>query len=191
MEQDIFEEDGAGEGISYGIPYLYGGLGFTGDPAHVNCADNNIQTYGNCSTLSICINHESIFLRDLEGRIPQRQVVVENSWMPLIEAFRAGRCNVIATESAVLIAASLRAVGFDGGLSVGRREYNTEMWGMKTLDSDPTWHNFLDATVMALLAAEAANVTQEDSHRMGKTDLFGPEFEDMFINAVAAGKLRV
>ena len=175
-----------GQGLSYSVPYLYGGLGFTGQSAFVNCADNDIQTFGNCSSLTICINEESIFLRDLQVRIPQRHIIVENSWLNLAEAFQAGKCNVIASESAVLIAASLRGLGYSGDLAIGKREYTSEMWGLKTLDSDPIWHNFLDATMMALLAAEQAGVTKEDAYRMGKTSIFGDEFEDMFINAVSA-----
>lgn len=185
LRQDLYEE-GAGQGISNSMPYLYGGLGFTGDPAFVQCADDGIKTFGNCSELRICINQESIFLSELQVRIPQRHIVVENSWLLLNNAFLAGKCNVIATESAVVISATIRGLGYDGEVSVGKREYTSEMWALKTLDDDPVWHNFLDAIVMALLAAEQAGVSKEDAQRMGKTDIFGPEFEDMFINAVGA-----
>lgn len=186
MQEDV-NTKGVDAGISYSIPYLYGGLGFTGDPFFVDCANDNIKNFGKCSDLTICINEESIFRRDLQVRIPQRQVVIENSWMALLDAFKAGKCNVIATESAIIIYATLRGTGFSGELSVGKREYTSEMWAMKTLDSDPEWSSFLDASLMALLAAEKAGVTKEDAYRMGKTDIFGNEYEDMFINAVAAG----
>lgn len=186
MQEDV-NTKGVDAGISYSIPYLYGGLGFTGEPYFVDCADDNIKNFGNCSDLTICINEESIFRRDLQVRIPQRQVVIENSWMALLDAFKAGKCNVIATESAIIIYATIRGTGFAGELSVGKKEYTSEMWAMKTLDDDAEWASFLDASLMALLAAEKAGVTKDDAYRMGKTDIFGKEHEDMFINAVAAG----
>ena len=185
LREDIYEED-AGQGISYSRPYLYGGLGFTGEPAFVQCADDGIKTFGNCSELKICINEESHFSSELQVRIPQRHIVVETSLLLQDEAFLAGKCNVIATESAVVIAATLRGLGYKGELSIGKRQYTSEMWALKSLDDDPVWHNFLDVTLMALLAAEQAGVTKQDAQRMGKTDIFGPEYEDMFINAVGA-----
>ena len=52
MQEDVYEQD-AEEGISYSMPYLFGGLGFTGDPSYVNCADDNIKTFGNCSFTAV------------------------------------------------------------------------------------------------------------------------------------------
>ena len=166
---------------------MFGGLGFTGLPSYVECADDNIKTFGNCSALTICIEGESLFLKQLKVRIPQRQIVVENSFMSLVEAFRDGKCNAIATESTALLSASLRAIGYKGDLSIGTREYTSEMWALKTLGSDPEWHDFTNACILALLAAEDAGVTKEDAHRMGKTSIFGDEFENMFIDAVSVG----
>ena len=38
----------------------------------------------------------------------------------------------------------------------------------------------------ALISAEALNITQETAQTFNKTKLFGPEYEDMFIDAIAA-----
>lgn len=177
----------AGDGFTHTIPYLYLGLEFVGVPQFVECADNDIDVFDACSSLSICVIHQSMFLEILKLRIPQSQLIVEGSYIEMFEAFDAGRCNVIATGSAYVAALAAKALGYNATeIAIGTREYTTEMWSLKTIDTDREFSNMVNAALMALLAAEEAGITQETAHLMAQTDIFGASHKDMNINAVRA-----
>jgi len=187
MAGDIYEEQ-AQTGLSYAIPYLYAGLSFTGIPSYVNCADDHINTSGNCSDMKICINRLSYFTQELlsQGDDMAQRLVVSNESDALIGDFLAGKCHVVASEASSLAALILRALGYAGELAIGTREYTSEMLALTTLDKDPEWSDFVNAVTMALLAAEQTGITQATAHEFGETTLFGEEFKGMFIHAIQA-----
>ena len=186
MAQDIYEKD-AREGIAYSIPYLRSGLTFTGPSELVECADNEIDIFDNCSQLVICINGESSFWEELQVRVPNNQLVVENNSIALFQAFKDGRCNVIASEAPAMTDIAMKAMGYTGDeVVIGKRQYTSEMWSLKSLDSDPEFANFINAALMALLAAEEAGITRETADRMGQTELFGERYRNMFVDVVRA-----
>lgn len=183
MQQDIFERD-VGEGIAYSIPYLYGGFGFAGIPEFVDCAEDSLAISGNCTQMKICIDSNTHCLDKLLVKIPQSQVLVVDSSEAMFSQFLTGNCNVIASESASMAERILRIGGYALPLAVGKKEFAPLMFSVITRDLDPECGDFVNAILMALLAAEQSGITKATAENIGKTALFGEEHESMFIDAV-------
>ena len=63
-----------------------------------------------------------------------------------------------------------------------------ENLAMATRQDDPVWSSLVSWATQSVVYAEAANITQNTSHRMELIDssLFGPDFSELFRNAVGA-----
>lgn len=57
---------------------------------------------------------------------------------------------------------------------------------MLTRGNDYQFLDFVNWVLQALLMAEEEGITKDTASRMGITDVFGPDYERMFINAVEA-----
>lgn len=137
--------------------------------------------------MKICVRLDSGFTKELLERIPLKQVLTFDKAVPTYEAFLAGQCNVMASDSAPVAKRIIHALGYSGEIAIGKKEYTTESYSAKTLDGDIEWTNFVNAVSWALLDAEQNGITQETAEEMGKTDLFGDEYKTIFIDAIKAG----
>lgn len=166
------------------MPWLYTGVGFVGVPKYVNCADDNINIFQNCSDLRICIRSDTGFTETLSERIPERQLLTFDDAIPMYRAFVAEECDVIASDSPVVAKVITEAFGFTAAIATGRKEYTAESHSVKTLDHDPRWTKFVDTVLWALFRAEQNGITSETAEKMGETNLFGEEYKTMLIDVI-------
>ena len=150
----------------------------------MECADEDRATSGDCTQMKICVDENNHCFDNLLVIIPQSQALVVNSSEAMYLQFLTGNCNVIASESASMVETILRILGYALPLSVGRRELAPLMFSVVTKDSDPEWGDFVNAILMALLAAEQAGITKATAEDIGETKLFGDEHVSMFIDTV-------
>ncbi|CAB9501013.1 extracellular solute-binding protein [Seminavis robusta] len=183
MASDVFEAD-IGEGLSYSVPFLSIGVGFSGIPEYVHCAEDDIKTFFNCSGIRICVERTSAFYDQLMNRIPHRQIVPLEHREDLKEKFSNGTCNVLATEAFPLLGMVMQTAGYHGPFATGTIEFTRELHAVATLDDDQEWTDFVRSVLLSLLAAEKEGITQTTAERMGETRLFGKDHARMFIDAV-------
>jgi ABC-type amino acid transport substrate-binding protein len=172
------------DGLSYSTPYIYTTMGFTGVPLYVNCTDANLKTFEECSDVRICANEYAGYATHILSSVPQQNLVIATTGEESLSNFLKGRCNVVATESAVTTQAFIRSFGYTGELTVSQKQHSHYKGALNSLDADPEWADFLNAVTMALLSAESSGITKEAADQIGQTALFGVTYQDMLINAI-------
>ncbi|CAB9517475.1 extracellular solute-binding protein [Seminavis robusta] len=188
MENDLAEPT-TGEGFSYSTSFISSGNGFCGLPHNVECAENGINTIGNCSDTVMCVLKGSAFRDDLERVVPQGRLLPKENPRELLLSFIAGSCNVVASETFKVFEMVLRPAGYQGEFATGTREATRELWAMATREDDTEWANFVNTVILGLVAAEERGITKETADDMGEVHLFGGEplqYSRMLINAVKA-----
>jgi len=188
MERDVFQED-TKSGFTFSTPFFYDGIAFAGDPKYVaNCTNKLDTTFGECKFARVCASRGSTalsFAKDVLPDLSVRAVEQDQLYQSLID----GKCNVIVGMSSAVSLKNVQEVTnttFRGPYSVGDSLFVNEPLSMVTRQNDPEWSSFVNWIIHALLAAEEHNITQSNAETMTTTDVFGPEFEKMFIHAIAA-----
>ncbi|CAB9505313.1 extracellular solute-binding protein [Seminavis robusta] len=173
---DLFNMDILGK-LSVGTPYLYYDNVYAGIAKFVDCAERN-DLSGDCSDLKVCM---------VETFAPRQSndTLFVNDGSELLLNFINGECNVAIVFDNDLAKTFLGLFGYDGEFVRGETAVN-EYYAITTHDGDPQWSDFVNSIPHALLAAEEAGITQQTAEAFGATDLFGEQYKDMFINAIAA-----
>ena len=80
----------------------------------------------------------------------------------------------------------MREVGYEGDYKFANRLLSHEHLALLLNEDDPHWVDFCNWVLQALITAEALNITQATAEMFPTTSVFGPEYENMFVNAIAA-----
>jgi hypothetical protein len=104
----------------------------------------------------------------------------------LFQEFANGTCNVIAGDTVNIVEQRVRETGYTGEYKFADKLLSHEHLALLTRQDDPEWADFCNWVLKALVTAEAQNITQATAHNFATTGLFGPEYEHLFINAIAA-----
>lgn len=185
MDTDVFD-DNSQTGYSISAPYAFDGLGFAGLPSYTACADDDMKSFFECQDLKICVYKGAEYFDLISGRVPGRNIFPTNSTMDTYTGFIAGECNVMAMEASALGEIFLRVLmGYTGEYAEGKNKFTKSFYATLTLDSDPEWSDFVNMLVLAGFAAEAMGITSENATLFGRTDVFGPDHSDMFIDSIS------
>jgi general L-amino acid transport system substrate-binding protein len=178
MERDL-NEITSGEGFSFSIPYLYGGVAYGGNEFFVQCADD-LNTQGDCSGLQVCAPPGI----GVELILPAAHIVL--LWADDLQvAFIEGRCNVVFgsnwDQALVLIGDEL----FGPGQAVGNILAYMFLC-LVTRDDDPHWSDIVNHMIQSLITGEAQGITQSMAQDFVAASNFGLGSEFMFQTAIAA-----
>eukprot|EP00586_Coscinodiscus_wailesii_P019031 CAMPEP_0172518068 /NCGR_PEP_ID=MMETSP1066-20121228/290236_1 /TAXON_ID=671091 /ORGANISM="Coscinodiscus wailesii, Strain CCMP2513" /LENGTH=1365 /DNA_ID=CAMNT_0013300363 /DNA_START=216 /DNA_END=4313 /DNA_ORIENTATION=- len=190
-QRDIFEPT-AETGFTFSAsPYLYDGLKYGGIPPFGSCADNLDWSSPQCLDLKICVEKGSTWHATTTKWFPKDVIVTVDSdgSDTEIQYLNKGLCNCFAGESTSFILERFQAGGFRGSnLEVGQNIFSKEPLTAVTRQNDRIWSKFVSWVIEALIQAEQFNITKAAAKNNGlaSTFLFGPEFTDMFNNAIAA-----
>ena len=176
-------QSATGAGFDFSIPYLYNGLQFAGKPPFVHCA-NNFTTAGDCAETKICVLDGTTHQNDISSINSALSIVSTPSSIQLYRNFVDELCNVIAGEQFDIAETIIRAQGYLGDYELGSGIHSKEPLCLVTRDDDQQWSDFVNWIMTALVAAEDVGVSQRTAIALGRTEFFGPDFRDMFINAV-------
>lgn len=171
-------------GLSFAQPNFYDGMTFGGIPPYAQCADDLVIVGTSCEGLKICVNSGTTFEEILKELFPSRVVVSRDG-----DAFQGlvdGECNAIAGGVVDVSSTSVRASGYDGPYQIGSNRYSKEPLAMVTRQDDPQWSKFVYWVVGAIFYAEEEDITMDFAELMPKVQLFGEQFQDMFVNAIRA-----
>eukprot|EP00521_Asterionellopsis_glacialis_P008149 CAMPEP_0195288174 /NCGR_PEP_ID=MMETSP0707-20130614/4939_1 /TAXON_ID=33640 /ORGANISM="Asterionellopsis glacialis, Strain CCMP134" /LENGTH=928 /DNA_ID=CAMNT_0040348001 /DNA_START=163 /DNA_END=2949 /DNA_ORIENTATION=+ len=187
LARDIYQHE-IKEGLTFSIPYLYDGLAFGGESFFLKCAENFMRSEPSsqgCDELRICVDKATTHIDILKRRIPNRNIV-ELSTDVLAVGLANGFCNTIAGEMSEIGSDTVKRAGYNGTYEVGTHLVSKEPLAIVTKDGDNEWSDFVDWVLRALLFAEQEGITQSAANKLNQTDAFGPQYVDMFINAVSA-----
>lgn len=184
MGRDVSEYR-VGVGFAFSTPYIYTGTALAGQPNFVRCAVEADTFDQECRQLQVCVIRNTVTMDLVEAHLPgsATKLVAEHS--SLFEQFADGICNVVAGDAVMLHEELIREAGYEGEYTISDQLLSREHLALMTRQDDPEWATFVDWIVRALITAEALNITQETAHEIGTTDLFGPEYENMFVQAIA------
>lgn len=162
---------------------MYNGLQFAGKPPYVHCA-NNFTTAGDCADTKICVLDGTTHQADISAINSALSIVSTPSSIQLYRNFVDELCNVIAGEQFDIAETIIRAQGYLGDYELGSGIHSKEPLCIVTRDDDQQWSDFVNWIMNALVAAEDVGVSQRTAITLGKTEYFGSDFENMFINAI-------
>lgn len=174
-----------GAGFSFSVPYLYNGLSFGGLPFFTDCANRLDDVTGNCTALKICVLDSTTHVNILSNLVPNAIVLAPSTTL-LYSNFNNGFCNVLAGEQFEISDFVVRANGYTGDYSLASNVISKEPLALVTRDGDARWSDFVNWVLIGLLRAEERNIGQADAAGYTISNLFGDQFQLMFINSVAA-----
>ncbi|CAB9506114.1 Putative amino-acid ABC transporter-binding protein YhdW [Seminavis robusta] len=173
-------------GFSYSTPYIYTGTGLAGVPNFVQCAQD-AETFANdCRHLQVCVMINTVTQDIVEAHLPGSATKLVPGHGDLFRQFANGTCNVIAGDTVIIHEQHAREAGYTGEYTFADKLLSHEHLALLTRQDNPEWAEFCDWIVRALVAAEALNVTDQTAAGFWDTDLFGPEYTQMFAQAIAA-----
>ena len=184
LERDVFEPTTM-QGFMFSQPVFYDGLSFGGVPTFVECADN-LRTDDGCADLRICVNDGTTTVIRTSELFPSTNIVVKPTGEEALAGLVTGECNAIAGGSHDLARASVESVGYSGEYAIGSNRFSKEPLALVTRQDDAQWSDFVYWTVASTFYAEEMNITSTNSEEMPTTNLFGPLYTHMMIDAVRA-----
>jgi len=170
-------------GFSFSVPLVYSGLVFAGVPPFGACANNLSPYFGECIRLRVCVSNVTTHLPIVERLLPRTSIVVTET---PIRDFLFGLCNAVTGEAFLLSEAQMRNRGYTGEYEVGENVFSRTPIATVTRDNDPEWSDFVNWVTQALFAAEEQGIMQDNAADLPTVSVFGDQFENMFIDAVAA-----
>lgn len=124
----------------------------------------------------------------LYPRFPEKNIYLVENVVDLVTSYTTGKCQVAAVLKGDFGRVLLKFVGHLGDFELGTTNTNQDSEGISllTIDGDPEWSSLINSVILAMLAAEQANISNETAELFGQTDLFGKDYENMFINVIEA-----
>ena len=164
---------------------LYGGLGIGGDEFHVKqCVDKNMKHIEECSSIRVCISNLTTHYDTISALMPERYFVYRAA--DGIENFAGlldGSCNTMVQGMFQLSHQNALEQGVTN-YSVSQNFFSKDPMSMVTSSTDPEFSDFVESVLQALLVAEQHNITQSTADLFPKRDLFGPQYENAWRNAI-------
>jgi ABC-type amino acid transport substrate-binding protein len=199
MDRDVHKTD-LGTGLSFSVPYLYFTTAFGGDPKYVACAENGLQTTGECADMKICVTNGTLIYDLLALQLPKTYLVETSISAEIFNAFVDGKCNVILGASVQLnvLLYIMDMVFASTGVNfvIGQDTFTKEPCSIVTRDDDAVFSDFVNWVMEGLFAAEQQGITKENilsedssilpSAKFRHPRVFGDQYKDMFYNAIAA-----
>ena len=101
--------------------------------------------------------------------------------------FYDGVCNAVANVDIIANTTILfEDLGYDGPFKKSQIWHDKAPLSIGTRGDDHYFGDFVNWVLLALVRAEAMNITQETAYQFPKTQVFGKEYENMFIDALSA-----
>jgi len=185
MGRDVWELNSR-TGYTYSTPYFYTGTALAGVPKFVDCAEQADTFNNDCRQLKVCVMTNTVTQDIVEAHLPGSATMLTQSHVELFELFANGTCNVIAGDTVLIFEQRVREVGYIGDYKFAKKLLSHEHLALLTREDAPDWADFCNWVLHALITAEALNITQQSAHTFAKSNMFGPEYENMFIQAIAA-----
>ena len=110
--------------------------------------------------------------------------VVVNSQQQQYQYLIDGLCNVIAGEQFDIAESVVRTFGYTGDYALSAGIHSKEPLSVVTRNNDIQFSDFVNWVIVSLLSAEEFEVTSQTTSPLGTTDIFGPEFANMFANVI-------
>jgi len=185
MDRDVHQAN-AKTGFTFSTPFLYDGAVFGGISPYLECADQRNAFFGECKGVRVCITEGSSTYKVVSDFLPDsifRHVKYEG----LVKGLEDGICNVIVETSFDVSLHKVREAGFDDdNYTVGKNLFSKTPVSTVVRSDDQQWADFVNWVIKSFFVAEQQNITNENAQEFMTTDLFGPEYENMFINAISA-----
>jgi hypothetical protein len=193
-------KDRADSPLTFSTPFAYDGIKLAGDPFFLQCAENGMKHLDECSGLKVCVTSGNTHYSVIQKYLPERHIVQKDMAIDggIMGGYIRGECNLFAGVVSGIPQSSPPpsskqppGVGTGNGTSpmsriaIGKSYFSREPNATMTRQDDPEFSDFVNAILLALLAAEQKNITQSNAHLMPSTTLFGHEYKDMFRSAVA------
>jgi general L-amino acid transport system substrate-binding protein len=187
LERDVNEPSSStGSGFTFSQPNFYDGMTFGGIPPFAQCADDLIIIGDQCQDIRICVNAGTTFETVVQSLFPQRVIVARENG-DAINGLVDGACNVIAGGVVDVSTTSIASTGYDGPYAIGTGRYSRDPLALVTRQNDHQWSQFVNWIVEAIFYAEEVGITSVTaSNQMPSVELFGPNFRNIFRNAVGA-----
>lgn len=222
-------QPGTGLGYTFSVPYFYDGLKYAGPKG--NCADALDWVSAECSDLKVCVDMFTTWYPRTQELFPKDVIIGVDDSTNEYESLNDGTCNAIAGEGVNVLLSTAMGNGYTGGdalvdvlemaggmtpeevnkagpvWEIGTTTYSKEPLAMVTREDDPTFSDFVNWVLQALMSAEEQEITKasfegmefhgheeddhdEDEHHEDKMPMklysgFGEEHENMFNAAVA------
>mmetsp|Transcript_24153 Transcript_24153/g.68038 ORF Transcript_24153/g.68038 Transcript_24153/m.68038 type:complete len:923 (-) Transcript_24153:151-2919(-) len=183
MARDVFNSI-TKRGYSFSTPFLYDGLQVNGIPPYPTCVET-YQLTGKCQDVQICTFEGSTHYDIIGEFFPSSRLIV-GSADDRVTNFVNGRCNVIAGVSHEISDHIFATNGYDGPLEYGKKIHSKEPLCMVTREDDIEWTAFVETILQGLLQASRTGITQQSAAEIGRTTLFGPEYQNMLIDSLAS-----
>lgn len=173
------------------LPYLFTGLAFAGKSPYGFCADKLEFSDAECQGLKICIEEDTTFAEFVQKTFPPDMIyVIKNNAISKIGGLNDGLCNVIGGYPYDLSFQNVAASGYLGSEEEYEAGSNLHIKSFETWitrEDDRKWNKFVSWVFESLVQAEEANVSKDTADElMATTDVFGPNYSNMFRNAVKA-----
>mmetsp|Transcript_16351 Transcript_16351/g.22788 ORF Transcript_16351/g.22788 Transcript_16351/m.22788 type:complete len:655 (+) Transcript_16351:97-2061(+) len=185
MDRDVHQA-AAKTGFSFSTPLFYDGAIFGGLSTYLECADRRDAFFGVCKGVRVCITEGSSTYNVVSDFLPDsifRQVKYED----LVKGMKDGTCNVIVETSIDVSLHKVREAGFDDDdYKVGKNYFSKTPLSTVVRQDDQQWADFVNWVIKAFFVAEQQNITNANAQEFMTTDVFGPEYKNMFINAISA-----
>eukprot|EP00538_Stauroneis_constricta_P000360 CAMPEP_0119553956 /NCGR_PEP_ID=MMETSP1352-20130426/6561_1 /TAXON_ID=265584 /ORGANISM="Stauroneis constricta, Strain CCMP1120" /LENGTH=924 /DNA_ID=CAMNT_0007600449 /DNA_START=70 /DNA_END=2844 /DNA_ORIENTATION=+ len=197
MQRHVLEPT-SGVSLTFSVPYIYDRLHLAGLPEFVECVDTLVLASRessnettplptNCNNMKICVleggTHATILKSIVPENIPIASVLFQNQ---LYDRFIDGNCNLIAGEQYDIAETILVNRGYDGLYEVTTQSLSQEPLCMVTRSDDMVFSDLVNWILQALFTAEDNGITKATAALMGTTDIFGPNSDSVFQDAVAA-----
>jgi hypothetical protein len=116
--------------------------------------------------------------------LPNATVIIAPDVAAFYRNFIDRICNVLAGDQFEIAAKTVKSNGYFGDYEVGMNTYSKEPLALVTRNDDPMFSDFVNYVLMALMAAEEQNYSQDTASSFVTSTIFGEEYKSMFQNAV-------
>jgi hypothetical protein len=151
---------------------------------------HNFKHIDECEDLKICAFTKNKDLGVILEKLPERKIVFFEEPLALVLAFVHGECNLFFNSKAGLPEQAMKDYfHYEGNFTNSDTIYGVTLFSVATTliqedAQDALWTDFVNPILQALIVAEQRNITQSTWDKFPKTQVFGPDYQDMFRHAI-------
>eukprot|EP00526_Cylindrotheca_closterium_P003066 CAMPEP_0113602058 /NCGR_PEP_ID=MMETSP0017_2-20120614/554_1 /TAXON_ID=2856 /ORGANISM="Cylindrotheca closterium" /LENGTH=1493 /DNA_ID=CAMNT_0000510381 /DNA_START=144 /DNA_END=4625 /DNA_ORIENTATION=- /assembly_acc=CAM_ASM_000147 len=168
--------------------YFHDGMIFAGEMPHAMCAENQDFSNVDCSKTKICVQSASTWYNALVNTldIDEEYLILTDDFAESMRLHVAGSCNVIVAESAMVNIFSLRAAGYlvPDDYYFGTKRFTKEPICLMHRSDDQQFSDLIRWIMFGFFYAEENGITSVNFFDMPETNLFGPDFTNMWQNSI-------
>lgn len=170
-----------GAGLTFTSPYYYDGLAYFGEPAYVECAEDEVR-YGHCSSLRICTLEGTTGFDYVKSVFPSHFMLSAPSEEELMTMLQDDTCSVIARDRSRLL--DLAAFAESKQYVVGRKTKTKEPLAIVTRNTDREFSDVVNLALQALFFGEEQGFVRDSSLCETYSTLTGRVSDLNLLNAV-------